>query len=423
MKTSRCPPAAASGATLTTTTAPRALATAGRPQPGASQGAVLLLGSSLTIMGAVMIAPILPKLAAEFVPANPAAAGLVPLVATGPALAIALCAPLAGWLADRVGRKMLLLLATLVYGIVGAAPALLNDLGAILACRLVLGAAEACVMTCCTTLIGDYWQGDMRVRYVNRQVVTIGIVGTALFVIGGAAGEHSWRYPFYLYLLPVLLVPAIAALLWEPLRAPQTAQAADDTAAPAGGKLAPTLAVGYLLVCIGMIGSFVVPVQMPQLMIDIGERSSTMIGIASGVGLLATLGGSIAWPLLRDGIGRRFVNVVLLALLATGLSLFAHAHTVTAVLVAVTIHGFGGGLLVPNAILPLMRKLPLSMRGRGLGGFTSALYLGQFASPLVVLAGMGAFGRLRPAIVAIAIGAALVAALWIPAALRLRDDA
>jgi MFS family permease len=392
------------------------------PSAGAPQGAVLLLGSSLTIMGAVMIAPILPKLAAEFVPSHPAAAGLVPLVATGPALAIAFCAPFAGWLADRVGRKMLLLLATLVYGLAGAAPALLHDLGAILVCRLVLGAAEACVMTCCTTLIGDYWHGDTRVRYVNRQVVVIGVVGTAFFVIGGAAGEHSWRYPFFLYLLPLLLVPAIATLLWEPLRTSRSVRVMESDVAPPASKLARTLVVGYLLVCIGMICSFVVPVQMPQLMLDIGVRSSTMIGMASGAGLLATLGGSIAWPVLRDGVGRRFVNVVLLALLATGLYLFSRAHSVHAVLAAVVVHGFGAGLLVPNAILPLMRKLPLSSRGRGLGGFTAALYSGQFVSPIVVLLAANGLGGLRPAIASIATGAAIVALMWLPVALWLRDD-
>ncbi|MDR8056017.1 MFS transporter [Burkholderia cenocepacia] len=391
-------------------------------QAGASQGTVLLLGSSLTVMGAVMIAPVLPKLAAEFVPADPRLAALVPLVATGPALAIALCAPLAGWLADRVGRKMLLLLATLVYGLVGAAPAWLDSLTAILVCRFALGAAEACVMTCCTTLIGDYWRGEQRVRYVNRQVVTIGIVGTAFFVLGGAAGEHAWRYPFYLYLLPILLVPAIATVLWEPLRDDRPAEPGDGGAPSAGHRLAPTLAVGYGLICIGMISSFVVPVQMPQLMIDIGQRSSTMIGAVAGTGLLSTLAGSIAWPWLRDAIGRRFVNVVLLALLAVGLTLLARAHTVPAIVVAVVIHGFGGGMLVPNAILPLMRRLSLAMRGRGLGGFTAALYLGQFVSPLVVLGCAQAFGGLRAAVFAIASGTAVTALSWLLPALRRRDD-
>ncbi|WP_175696030.1 MFS transporter [Burkholderia ambifaria] len=389
---------------------------------GARQGAVLLLGSSLTVMGAVMIAPILPKLAAEFVPADPRLAGLVPLVATGPALAIALCAPLAGWLADRVGRKMLLLLATLVYGLVGAAPAWLNDLGAILVSRFALGAAEACVMTCCTTLIGDYWRGEQRVRYVNRQVVTIGLVGTVFFVLGGAAGEHAWRYPFYLYLLPILLVPAIATVLWEPLRDGEPAEPGDGVTTLSGARLASTLATGYVLICVGMVSSFVVPVQMPPLMIDIGQRSSTVIGAVAGVGLLSTLAGSIAWPWLRRALGRRFVNVVLLALLATGLALLARAHTVPAIVAAVVIHGFGGGMLVPNAILPLMRKLSLAMRGRGLGGFTAALYLGQFVSPLVVFGCAHAFGGLRPAVFAIAAGTAVIALLWLLPASRCRGD-
>ncbi|WP_395065813.1 MFS transporter [Paraburkholderia silvatlantica] len=391
-------------------------------QAGIAQGAVLLLASSLTIMGAVMVAPILPKLAAEFVPAHPAAAALVPLVATGPALAIAISAPFAGWLADRVGRKMLLLLATLVYGLVGAVPALLNDLGSILVCRLVFGVAEACVMTCCTTLIGDYWQGEMRVRYVNRQIVTVGIVGTIFFIVGGAAGEHSWRYPFYLYILPILLVPAIAGLLWEPLRESRVVQSEDDGRPLSRPQLALTMTIGYVLVCFGMICSFVVPVQMPQLMTEIGERSSTMIGTASGVGLLATLGGSIMWPWLRNAVGRRHVNVALLLLLAAGLYLLAEAHTVQAILVAVVIHGVGAGMLVPNAMLPLMRKLPLATRGRGLGGFTAALYLGQFVSPLVVLSCIRATGALRPAIIAIAAATAVVAVLWLLAALRSRED-
>lgn len=241
-------------------------------------------------------------------------------------------------------------------------------------------------------------------------------------MLGGAAGEHAWRYPFYLYLLPILLVPAIATVLWEPLRGDQPAEPGDGGAPSAGHRLAPTLAVGYGLICIGMISSFVVPVQMPQLMIDIGQRSSTMIGAVAGTGLLSTLAGSIAWPWLRDAIGRRFVNVVLLALLAVGLTLLARAHTVPAIVVAVVIHGFGGGMLVPNAILPLMRRLSLAMRGRGLGGFTAALYLGQFVSPLVVLGCAQAFGGLRAAVFAIASGTAVTALSWLLPALRRRDD-
>ncbi len=62
----------------------------GRHTAGRAQGAVLMLGSSLTIMGSVMVAPVLPKIAAEFGPVEPQTSVLIPLAITGPALAIAL---------------------------------------------------------------------------------------------------------------------------------------------------------------------------------------------------------------------------------------------------------------------------------------------------------------------------------------------
>lgn len=377
-----------------------------RQASGRREGVVLMLGSSLTIMGAVMVAPILPKLGAEFGPLEPHAELLVPLAVTGPALAIALVAPLAGWLADRVGRKALLIVATLLYALLGVVPALLDDLTAIVGVRLLFGCAEAAIMTCCATLIADYWRGEERMRYVNLQVVTIGLVGALFFVLGGALGEHSWRSPFYLYLLPLLLVPAMIKVLWEP--------ALDQARAVSGEGdeqvSIPTLVVGYLLILGGMILNFIVPVQTPILLVGLGITSSTLIGTSAGLGLLATLG--IAG-----------CNVVLLALLALGLWLLMRAQSYNEVLLAVSIHGLGAGLLVPNAMTPVMNALSANTRGRGLGVFTACLYIGQFVSPLVV-AMLGAFtGDLRASIHWLAIASLVAASLWLVASLVQRKRA
>lgn len=390
-----------------------------RQASGRREGAVLMLGSSLTIMGAVMIAPILPKLGAEFGPIEPHAELLVPLAVTGPALAIALVAPLAGWLADRVGRKALLVVATLLYALLGVIPALLDDLSAIVGVRLLFGCTEAAIMTCCATLIADYWRGEERMRYVNLQVVTIGLVGALFFVVGGALGEHSWRLPFYLYLLPLLLVPAMIKVLWE--------SALEQTRAVSGEGdeqvSIPTLVVGYLLILGGMILNFIVPVQTPILLVGLGVTSSTLIGMSAGLGLLATLGGSLTWPLLRRGLGIAGCNVVLLTLLALGLWLLSRAQSYNEVLLAVSIHGFGAGLLVPNAMAPVMNALSASTRGRGLGVFTACLYIGQFVSPLVV-ALIGAFaGDLRASVHWLALASLLGASLWLVAGLVQRKRA
>ncbi|MGZ0714776.1 MFS transporter [Pseudomonas palleroniana] len=393
---------------MTTVNTRSSVASAGAHQAaGLREGLVLILGSSLTIMGAVMIAPILPKLGAEFGPLESHAGLLVPLVVSGPALAIALCAPLAGWLADRIGRKTLLIIATLLYALLGVAPVILGDLQSIVVVRLLFGATEAAVMTCCAALIADYWHGRERLRYINRQVVTIGVVGAVFFVLGGALGEHSWRLPFLLYLLPLLLVPAMLKVLWEPERS----RPSEPAQRPERVAVLP-LVLGYLMIFGGMVLTFIAPVQVPMVLVELGVTSSTLMGLSAGLSLIASLGGSLAWPLLHRTLRGAGTHMVLLLLLALGLWLLTQARSYNQVALAMVIHGLGAGLLVPNVMAPVMEALTARTRGRGLGGLTACLYLGQFVSPLVVAVLVAYAGDVRHAIQWLAFASLAAALLW-----------
>src|SRR4051794_20958415 len=64
-------------------------------QAGPVQAAVLMVTSCLTVLGAVLIAPVQPRIAEAFA-GQAGAAVLTPLVLTTPALFIALLAPFAG---------------------------------------------------------------------------------------------------------------------------------------------------------------------------------------------------------------------------------------------------------------------------------------------------------------------------------------
>ena len=93
------------------------------PQAGAIQGIIIALTAFLPILAIVSLAPAVPTLIQHFA-GVPYVETLVPLMLTAPGLVIAIAGPCTGWLADKFGRRKLLLSATLLYGICGTMPLL-----------------------------------------------------------------------------------------------------------------------------------------------------------------------------------------------------------------------------------------------------------------------------------------------------------
>jgi MFS family permease len=204
----------------------------GRPA-GRAQALVLLLSSCLAVLGAVLLAPVLPRIRDAFA-GTPGVETLTPVVLTAPALVIGLTAMVAGRIVDRVGRKRLLVGALVVYAFVGTAPLWLPSLQLIVASRVLLGLTEAAIMTCCTTLLADYFHGSQRERYLGLQVVCTTVAATLFFGLGGALGAQDWRTPFWLYAvgLPLALLAAP-----ELLRPPLATQFRPDLGDPPGAVL------------------------------------------------------------------------------------------------------------------------------------------------------------------------------------------
>src|SRR3954463_11055610 len=189
----------------------------GRPA-GRAQALVLLFSSCLAVLGAVLLAPVLPSIEDAFA-GTPGVEALTPIVLTAPALVIGLTATFAGRIVDRLGRKRLLVGALVVYAIVGTAPLWLPSLELIVVSRVLVGLTEAAITTCCTTLLADYFHGSQRERYFGLQVVFTTVAATIFFGVGGALGAQNWRTPFWLYLVSLPLALAAAKLIWSP--APQ----------------------------------------------------------------------------------------------------------------------------------------------------------------------------------------------------------
>ena len=97
-------------------------------------GVVLLMAAILPVMAIVSLVPVMPLLLVEFADV-PGSEFLVPIALTIPALCVALFSPVAGWLCDRLGRKLVLVVALLLYAGLGLLPYFLSDLKQIIASR------------------------------------------------------------------------------------------------------------------------------------------------------------------------------------------------------------------------------------------------------------------------------------------------
>lgn len=351
---------------------------------GLPQSLLLLLGSCLPVLGAVLLAPVLPRMQAHFADVAGSAV-LVPIVLTLPALVIAVLAPFAGLIADRLGRKPLLLASMLLYVICGVLPLWLDSLQAIVLSRAGIGLAEAGIMTCCTTLMGDYYSGARRDRLFALQMVATSLSAAVFIALGGFLGQNDWRTPFALYAVGLIFLPLMAWKLWEPQARTQPEQPLQPLQPlPTGTFPWRALTPMYVLSLLAGLSLFIVPVQASYLLNLLQVDAPQQIGMTMGASQLGVLVGALSFRLFS---GMRGQHMLLIAYVLAGIGglLMAIAGTHLQVVVAVTTNGLGIGLMLPTLITWIMSQVTFHQRGRAAGCFTAAIFAGEFMSPLVVL--------------------------------------
>lgn len=373
----------------------------GRPA-GAAQSVVLLIGSTMPIMGAVLLAPVLPSLTQVF----PAHAALVPLLLSAPALTVALTAPFAGTIADRVGRKRLLVGALLAYAVLGTAPLYINSFWGILLTRLGVGITEAAIFTCCIALLSDYFFGARRSRVFSWQNVVLSAGALLYVILGGAIGATGWRSPFWLYSGAIVIAVAVATLVWKPKKEEAAGHTSNGPLPPFPFRL---LLPPYITTFFGGIIFYSVVIETPFLLVGAGVTAVAVIGLISALNQLGqAIGGlSFRW-VARFGVQR--LLPIGFTVSGLGLLIIWLGHSVPLTVVGTVCTTLGGGLFVTTLQTWAVAGLPFEQRGRASGGWTTAVFLGNFFSPLIVLALGSIVGGLAPALGVLGIAALLVAA-------------
>lgn len=131
------------------------------------------------------------------------------LMLTLSSLVIAILSPFLGHLIFKLGKKNSAIFALALFAITGSAGLYLEQLELFLVSRAFFGIAVATLMIVSTSLVGDYFQGEKRHKFMGYQSAFMGIGGIAFVFGGGVLSDISWRYPFGIYLIGFILLPLV----------------------------------------------------------------------------------------------------------------------------------------------------------------------------------------------------------------------
>ena len=368
---------------------------------------ILLVITAVTvtgILGNTLISPAIPDILDDFGIGDRGAGALI----AATSLPGVFLAPIIGLLADRHGRRNVLVPCLTIFGLAGVAAASAPSFGLLLAARFAMGIGAAGLINLAIVLIGDHWEGADRTRLIGRNTAVLTAGLAVLPPIGGVLTDLvSWR----LALAPYGLALVTAAFAWRVLE-----PGAPDTTVSVRRQLRGIGTVArrpQLLVVFGsgsvvfmlIFGIFLatLPVHLEQ---EFGIGAS-MRGLFLAIPALPSIVIALNLRKIRARLGTRPLLVAATVTMTLGFLLIAVSPTAGLIVVGAAIYGFSEGALIPTLQDLAVTLAPPEHRGAVVALFVSGTRFGQTVGSL----GAAAIFAATTTFTALWVGVALAAGL------------
>lgn len=369
----------------------------------------------LVTMGISSLIPILPLLAAHFGIALEDSWRIIAAFAF-PGLILT---PFVGVLADRYGRKRVLIPALLFFACGGLACAFAETYAELLLCRVLQGAGSAPLGLLYPTIIADTWKGVERVKAMSYAGMALGI-GTAVSpAIGGALGMINWKLTF---LMPLGAIPVLFLALRVPLMVPGRVTSFSHYA----GELLRTVRTRQTLVLLALtlltftMLSGPIVTCFPMLAESLFQATPLESGIIIASASLASGLAATRLPALYRRFSTRGLLLGSFFLYALAFCSIALTGKLWLLLPPICLYGLAQGMNIPLVSLLLAGQARAEQRSSLMAVNAILLRLGQNLGPACfgTLAGfIGPAGAIASGSVIAALMAVLVLGTSLPSAL------
>jgi len=340
---------------------------------------IMMVASGIAVAGILLVSPIVSQLGGTF-GVSGAKAGQLITVFTAPPI---LVTPVAGVLADRYGRKRVLVAGLATFGAAGSAITLTADFTQVLVLRALQGGGFGAIMPITATYVGDLYDGIREATAQGLRAASIQGVSLVSPVLAGVLVLVSWQVPFALYLLAL----GVAVWAWTalPTVIPNETRTLSDYIASLRATLVdPVLAVTLFSIVIrfaAVTGFFAyISVRLEAGM----DASSVASGaIVSLFGLFALI---LSAQVGRLTTAHNALAMMIVGFLTTGVGLvfIGLASTYAGIVAGVILLGIGGGITAPVQKSLVTQLVPATLRAGAVSSANLGQSLGQTVGPLLI---------------------------------------
>ena len=359
----------------------------------------IIFGITLTyIMGVASITPAFPSIVKDL-EISAKDVGLLISVFSFPGI---LLTPFLGVVADRWGRKKIIIPFLMLFGIAGGLCFFVRDFKLLLILRLIQGIGAAPLGSLTVTIIGDLYSGKELVAAMGYNSSIRSIGSAAYPAIGGALAMIGWHYPF---ILPVMAVP-IGFLVLSTLKVPEPENKLHIREhlnivwkKLRNRRIAGLLIIG-IIIFVMLFGSYMT--YFPLLLGNSFAASPLIIGLfMAGVSLLAAFTSSQLGK-ITSFFSERTILKISFVLYALALSIIPFIPRIELFFIPILIFGIAHGMSIPVIQALFAGAAPLKYRatfmsisgmtfrvGQTLGPFLMGLVIGFWGIGGVFYAGAG----------------------------------